>query len=121
MVRKTQHTIITLLTTLLILSCSTGSGKHPEAEIIPRDSMIRIMADIHLADAVLINAVNHRKIQVNQIPAYYSDLLQRYNISKTRFDVSLRFYSDDLEKFDKMYEEILSLLNKRQAEVEAGN
>jgi hypothetical protein len=112
---------ISLISSLFLYSCSPGRSANPDATIIPRDSMVQLMADIHLADAILINAVNHRKIQVNQIPAYYSDILQRYNITKTRFDVSLRFYSDDLEKFDKMYDEILSLLNKRQAEVEAGN
>ncbi len=112
--------MIILILALILFSCSPGNVTSPDSTIIPRDSMVQLMAEIHLADAILINAVNHRKIQVNQIPAYYSDILQRYNITKTRFDVSLRFYSDDLEKFDKMYDEILSLLNKRQVEIEAG-
>lgn len=73
------------------------------------------MVDIHITDAILIQAVNHRKIQPNQIPSYYSDLLKKHNISKLRFDKSLLHYSDDLEDFSQMYDNIMAELSLKKA------
>lgn len=80
--------------------------------------MIHVISDIHIVDAVLINALNNRRIEVNTVPSYYVDILERYNISKERFDVSLRYYCDDLDEFDKMYDEIIEILSTIQVEYE---
>jgi len=114
-----QNTFLSLVALLIIInSCSEVKDKPTSLSIIPRDTMIHVMADIHLVDAVLINALNKRRIVVNTVPSYYVDILERYNISKKRFDVSLRYYCDNLDKFDEMYDEVIEILSTKQAEYE---
>ena len=103
------------LSLITLVSCNTVETEERESQLIPRDSMIMLMVDIHITDAVLIQAVNHRKIQPNQVPFYYTDLLKKHNVSKRRFESSLHYYSDDLEVFNKIYDEIMAELNNRQA------
>ncbi len=104
---------------MMLVSCSSKRDKYSNTSIISSDSMIHIMVDIHIADATIINALNNRRIKTNSVPAYYSYILEQYGITKKRFDASLRYYCDDLEKFDKMYDEIIAILNTKQIEIEA--
>ncbi|MGI6479206.1 MAG: DUF4296 domain-containing protein [Salinivirgaceae bacterium] len=113
-----QNILLSLVALLIINSCSGVRDKSTNLLIIPRDTMIHVISDIHIVDAVLINALNNRRIEVNTVPNYYVDILERYNISKERFDVSLRYYCDNLDEFDKMYDEIIEILSTKQAEYE---
>ena len=74
--------ILLSLVVLIINSCSGVRDKSTNLLIIPRDTMIHVISDIHIVDAVLINALNNRRIEVNTVPNYYVDILERYNISK---------------------------------------
>ncbi|MDD2564966.1 MAG: DUF4296 domain-containing protein [Salinivirgaceae bacterium] len=112
--------IIIFASLLVFVACSSQETLSSDDKIIPRDSMIMLMVDIHITDAILLQAVNHRKIQPNQIPSYYADLLKKHNVSKLRFDNSLQKYSDDLDDFSKMYDNIMAELSLKKAEQVTG-
>ena len=107
--------LIIFVSLLVFVACNSTETLSSDEKLIPRDSMVMLMVDIHITDAILIQAVNHRKIQPNQIPSYYSDLLKTHNVSKLRFDNSLQHYSDDLEVFSEMYDNIMAELSLKKA------
>jgi|GEM_PF-4964484 len=99
-----------------LLSCKKNKIQPPE-NLIPRDKMVRIIAEIQFTDAVLITAENQRKINNSEIPEYYSDLLHRFEITKEQFYSSLFFYSQDLEEFAKIYDDVLLILQDKQSQI----
>lgn len=82
--------------------------------VISPDSLVRIMVDVYLADATLTTSINTKKISQPDVNKYYSDVLQKHNITKERFDLSVKYYCNDKEKFMKIYDEVLAELNARQ-------
>lgn len=117
---KHQRILITIAISTIILSCNIITNKTDD-NIIPRDSMVQIITEIHLADAVLNNAQNNGYIEPDSTPKYYSEILKKHNITKEKFDRSIKHYVDQLEEFDNMYDEVIAKLNLKQIEIESSN
>jgi len=106
----------TLLVFLLLLAgCSNQSEEIPPG-IISKDSMISIMADIHIAEARLINAGGVVVKQKDVKSAYMRKILSEASDDTTRFLKSFDFYATHPEIFSQMYEQIIVEISKRQAE-----
>ncbi len=99
---------------ILLFSCKQKTTEIPEG-IISRDSMINIMVDIHLADAVLLNPMTQSKI--GDIPSnnLYKSVMDKYHIKKERFDKSMGFYSDNPVMLDSMYDGVIEKLSMIQS------
>jgi hypothetical protein len=107
---KIQFTIFVLIFSALV-SCGESELKIPEG-IIPRDSMIMLMSDIHLAEARLLIGGGG----VDMKNKYLQNVLYRHGTDTARFNRSFNFYSDHPEYFTKMYDEVIVEISRRQAE-----
>jgi len=81
--------------------------------------MIIIVKDIYLTDAMLTNAVNSRKIKDGQTVDYYTYLFDKYNITKERFDMSVKYYCNQPNDFIKIYQEVMDQLLLMEAELKS--
>lgn len=106
--------LVALFSFLFLFSCKQNSTKIPEG-VIPIDSMINIMVDIHLTDAVLQNPMTQSKI--GDIPSnnLYKAVMDKYHTNKERFDKSMDFYSDNLVLLDSMYDNVIEKLSMIQS------
>jgi hypothetical protein len=81
--------------------------------VIPREEMIRVLADVHLVEASL----NFQKNRRENIPLlthdYYQWLYRKYHMSAKRFRDNLSYYKTDPENFSKMYEEVVKNLTDK--------
>jgi len=93
---------------LFIFGCS---NKNPvPKDLIPEDSLIRIIVDMHLADAILIEPSVQQKQMVINKSKFYNAVLKKHDISKDEFQKNLNYYSDNLEKFDSIYDKVIEEL-----------
>lgn len=99
----------------LLSSCSKKQVLVLE-NIIPRDSMILLMTDIHLAEAT-IQIRNLGRSDTTRQEAYsrYRYIYEKYKVSDGRFRESFEFYRSQPEYFHKMYDEVLTRLSEKQA------
>ncbi|MGQ9845911.1 MAG: DUF4296 domain-containing protein [Bacteroidales bacterium] len=106
--------LVALCSTLFLFSCKQNSTEIPEG-VISRDSMINIIVDLHLVDAVLQNPMTQSK--VGDIPSnnLYKAVMKKYHISKERFDKSMDFYSDNPVMLDSMYDSVIEKLSLIQS------
>lgn len=106
--------LVALFSILFLFSCKQNSTKIPK-EVISRDSMINIMVEIHLADAVLQNPMTQSKI--GDIPSnnLYKAIMKKYHTNKERFDKSMDFYSDNPLMLDSMYDSVIEKLSLIQS------
>ena len=103
--------IILILSVIFIYSCERES-KTPEY-IIPPDKMVNIITDIHITDGLFtLNNVRRRlaKDSVN----YYESIFYNYGFSRSDFDSSINYYSENIDVYDKIYEEVLNKLNEKE-------
>jgi hypothetical protein len=96
---------------LIVLSCS-NYGKHGR---IPENQLIKILADIHLADAISFS--NKYKIEYlhNDSAYYFESLLSKYNVTRSQFDSTISWYSGNPDKYDLLYSKVLDRLNRMAA------
>jgi len=100
-----------ILIVLITFSCSRNNNFSED--IIPKDTMALVLADLHIADATLSVISNEKNFKTPN--NYYFSLLKKYNISKARLDSSISYYSKNGDEFDKIYEEIMFIISKKEA------
>jgi len=104
-----KHVIYFFVLFFIIISCNKKTN-IPE-NIIPKNKIVSILVDMHLADATL-NIMLLRQTKINYKPEdYYYTVLKKHNTDKQTFDRSIKYYSQDLVEYDKIYDEVLKQLS----------
>jgi hypothetical protein len=107
-----------ILFVILFSSCGKNTGHKdlhnlPADSIIPREEMIRMLADVHTVEMALMFERNRGQDPQPMSVFYYKKLFSKYRMSRDRFTRNLAYYRDDPEELIKMYEEVVDLLDKR--------
>jgi len=97
---------------IILASCSTENKQKKEAAVIPKGKMIPLLVDIHLADAAI--SVNRRKQPSGKEPVkqIYVSVLNKHGFTREQFDKSIDFYSQNIEEYVKIYDEVIIELSK---------
>ena len=108
-----KNVVLLLLLMAGFVSCKRASySKY----LIPKDTFQEILADIYLVDGYYM--MNYGKLSgQNPTNNYYNSVLHDYGYSRANFDSTLRYYSQNPKKFEPLYDEVITKLNKLQQEV----
>jgi len=103
-----------LLLTLFLGSCyhTIPDPSFNMSLVIPADSMVSLLTDIHLADAVINNAKVKDKSFEHLSNEYFSVVMKKHKIGRDTFEESLRYYAYHVEELDKIYEKVIVNLSK---------
>ncbi|NOQ25938.1 MAG: DUF4296 domain-containing protein [Bacteroidales bacterium] len=105
--KKTVFIIIVVL----VSSC-TKEIKTPEY-VIPHDKMVSIIGDMHIIDGLFTVNNVRRKFTKDSID-YYNAIFTNHGYTRSDFDTSINFYSNNIDEYDKIYEEVLNRLNEME-------
>ena len=97
---------------LITLNIACHSDKTPEG-IIPEDEFIRILTEIHIADAVLTEKGLYDRKLKDSTESYYNYILVKHNISRAKFDSSLLYYGKNTDHLNEMYDQVIALLKEK--------
>ena len=101
---------------LLVTACKEKFPSVP-ADIIPLKKMENILMDMHISDAVAetrtMGDINEKKISEQ----YYLQIYKNYGITKADFLKSYLFYQNNPVLLNKLYDELLSEMSKREAKI----
>jgi Domain of unknown function (DUF4296) len=99
----------------VLISCSKKEVEVPD-DVIPRDSMIVILSEIHLAEAT-IQVLNVDLNDSTKIASFglYRHIFSKHNITQELFKKSFDFYRTEPTYFHAMYDEVLTRLSEDQA------
>ena len=87
----------------LLVSCNLNN----DTDIIPREEFIKILTELHIADAVLTEKNLYDRKLKDSTDSYYNYILVKYNMSRNKFDNSLIHYSLDMEDFSLIYDQVI--------------
>lgn len=102
---------IVLVTMCAMSACEKGEDK-PE---IPRDKMISIVTELHMAE-VYSSMVNDSlgsftNKNIDSLAIYYSYILKSHDVSAEQFKQSMNWYSRNVSELDTIYINVLSELS----------
>ena len=111
----TKSLYLFALMLVIFSSCAKNKVVVPEG-MIPRDSMIVILAEMHLVEAT-IQSRNLGRNDTTRLEAFgrYKYLLAKHKITEVEFKKSFEFYRSEPEYFLTMYNDIITRLSELQA------
>lgn len=114
--------LILVFSAIFVFDSCTLSIQEAPAEppdLIQRDTMVDIIVDLRLLDAIIIikqrqgdNAVGDQKYFLNK------SILAKYNITREQFDNSFYYYENDLKVLDAIYADAITKLTLMKGESE---
>ena len=105
---------VAFISVLLSQSCSHKEESVPK-EIISPDLMVAILVDVHLAEAsVNVNRINE-PLRFSA-GALYPLIYKAHHTDSIAFRKSFDYYLENPKKFDKIYEQVINELSKRESE-----
>jgi len=110
---KNQFLILLLVT--LIFSCDSKVNYEKPEGLIPRDTMIDLLYDMHLA----VGTTNLRNKDNEKDRNYMSLVYEKYGIDSTRFAVSNIYYTSQAVEYEEMFEEVERRLERLHEEYES--
>gem|GEM_PF-3400657 len=111
MVKLKQITIFFLIL-VIGLSFNSCSGNNDE-QIIARNQFVEILTDLQIAEGIMATKGFSDISVPDSSKSYYNYTLKKHNISRARFDNSLKYYSKDLEELEHMYNEVIAELTAK--------
>lgn len=102
-----------ILAVILTASCSHPHEEIP-AEIIQPDSMVLVLTDFYLAEALASEATfNQDGAELRK--SFYKYILNSHNTSHERLKISIDYYSSRPELFSVISEKVIEELSRKQA------
>ena len=113
MSKRIKFCIITLLV-IIVTACSNDKKELP-AGVLPHAKMVTVLADIEEAEARMqISGMNLTDSSQNAGYRFYKYIFQKNNITDSVFRKSFSYYSNNLELLDKIYDDVITELSRRQ-------
>jgi hypothetical protein len=115
---KLSQILICSFLLLLLVSCSPG--KEPTentvpAEIIQPDSMVNILTEIHIAEAILREVKADSKHKEKKAEVYFAEIFEKHKVTRDQYEKSIEFYQQRLDIYKDIYEEVITLLSQKQS------
>lgn len=108
--------LFTILT--LLISC-TGKTNSVPSRIIPKDKMVDVLVDIHLAEAAADNR-GFTKPQINLVmAARYDTIFMKNAITYDQFKYSYDYYMNHPDEFSDIYSEVVNKLTTMVSKVKS--
>jgi hypothetical protein len=106
---------------MLSLGCKPANKQSKPKNIIGRDTMVMILADIHLLETSLgIKVFEDRKM--NETRNHIKEkIYKKYLVNKKQFRLSYDYYAMQSATIDSIYIDVISEISKRQAELKKNN
>jgi hypothetical protein len=104
-----------LLVAILALSCT----HRRYGDIIPPKKFINVLVDIHLADGIAVENMNHANTQRLDSASLYGSVFNKYGVTRTMFDSTMSFYSEHPDDFQKVYNKVTAKLKRMEDELNA--
>jgi hypothetical protein len=82
--------------------------------LISQEKMIHILADVHMIEAELMLDRNAGQGSNDLTRYYYEGIFKKYQITRTRYDANLKYYSQNPALLGKMYDKVILEIELRQ-------
>ena len=113
-----MNRLLSLLFCLCLLSCQQQTDDKP-ANMIPQQKMVRILADIHITEALIERNVSYPDTALVLYADKHTGILKKHAVEKQAFESTYRYYLTHLPEMDKLYEIVVDTLSVRESQAEA--
>jgi len=114
-----RNFLVLLILLPLFFSCSPKQGiseKKVPVNIIQPDSMVSVIVDMQLTEAVFRELKRIGQYEEKNAKVSFEAVFIKHNISKEKYEESVAYYEQNLETYEKIYENVITRLSQIQTE-----
>lgn len=79
--------------------------------------MVSIIVNMHITDGLLnVSKVRRNMVKKDSLN-YYDAVFESFGYTRSDFDTSIHYYSNNISEYDKIYEEVLNKLSEMQTQL----
>ncbi len=108
-----------LFLALLATACSTNPKGPRGKDIIPPEELIDLLADLHYYDGIITHHNDMIDNRDSDSIDLYAEIFSKHGVDRFQFEKSMNYYAFDPANFERMYEQVVEILNRRQTELSA--
>jgi len=112
MLKKISYLIILTF----LYACAREEVSIPD-NILPQEKMVQVLTDIHIAE-VTANYKSLADTNKADIKSLYSHVYKEHSITAEEYKRSYQFYLDHPTLLNKLYDEVITELSRRQTEIQ---
>jgi hypothetical protein len=86
------------------------------SKVIPQEKMVEVMTDMHLLEGAVLQKQRQNAVSYKASP-YYNIILEKHQITGEQFEESVRYYTYHTGMMDKIFEEVIVNLSKKESEL----
>ena len=108
--------IFVIFFSLHLLSCGSGNKVKLPTGIVPPDTMVTIVSDIHImqATAAMGFSTNNSDTAISQ---EYKGIWLKHHLTEESYNENIKFYCEHPKLLDSVYEKVLNNLNMQKAKL----
>lgn len=107
-----MKTLKFIFCSFLFWSCTSNTIYKKPENLIPKDSMILLLTDMHIAASAKFMKNKNQERDINYLTLIY----ENYKIDSTRFKISNIYYTSKFEEYNTILQEVKkNLQNQRNA------
>ena len=86
-------------------------------KVLPADSMVIVLTDLQIVEGA-VNVKHRQKMQPGlKSNVYLESVLEKHGITLDKMEESMRFYSYHTKELDKIYDQVIINLSKKEGEL----
>ena len=102
---KTKHIILLITACLLLFTACRPKG------VLSSREMRDLLYDLHRADGA-IQVAGYNYSHDEELARYYQSVLDKHGVTQAQFDSSLVWYTDNPQRFNKIYPKVVARLEQ---------
>ena len=99
---------------LFLVACTSNTILKKPEDLIPRDTMVLLIYDLHLANAAKHVKNKNLEKKVNYMPLVFD----KYKIDSLRFQTSNSYYISKIDEYDVLYKNVKASLEAQKKVLE---
>jgi len=101
----------------LVLSILSCSRENIPKGILPKNKIVPILVDQHLAEQIFAQRFSFGIKDENSMDDLYLSILKKHKVDQKVFEESVYYYSKHPDQYKPIYDEVLNRLNELQVKV----
>lgn len=106
---------ILFITISLLFACGKSNSGHIPSGVIPPDSMVQVLTDVHIFQAML-QLGDYRNDSASTLRSAFLNVLKKHHLTEADYKKCTQYYSSHPALLDSVYEKVLNNLSQLKAE-----
>jgi hypothetical protein len=101
---------------LLLSACNSDKDQQlPTAGLLPKEKMVSILIDIHIAESKLMQRNISPDSTEIYFKAYKEEIYKKHGVTRKDFEENYKYYMDNIQQMDAIYAIVVDSLSLKES------